>query len=201
MVTHVCYRSTQEVRAGGSKILSHPQLYSEFKVSLSYMRSCIRKIKRRKNKEKKQRLIKCSGATGITTSTKCMSTNHLQVPTTTFLNMFIFSTSARKLFLSQNWELWATAAALQKVLAKGPYAALARRDSTVFSALHQASVLAHCLSCPTKGMQCRGLSSASIILDAHSRHSLKQFLNTSITFRQRPHKQYTKSQEPTHLHA
>lgn len=55
MVAHVCYLSTQEVEVGVSKILGHPQLHSEFKASLGYMRSCNRKIKRKKKREEKNK--------------------------------------------------------------------------------------------------------------------------------------------------
>lgn len=37
---HACNLSTLEVEAEKSEVQDHPQLHSEFKASLGYMRSC-----------------------------------------------------------------------------------------------------------------------------------------------------------------
>lgn len=42
VVMHTCILSAQVVEAGGSEVQSHPQLHSEFEVSLPYMRSQVR---------------------------------------------------------------------------------------------------------------------------------------------------------------
>lgn len=39
---HACFPSTQEAEAKGSEVLDFPQLLNEFKVSLRYLKHCVK---------------------------------------------------------------------------------------------------------------------------------------------------------------
>lgn len=61
---HACNSNTQEVEGGGSEVQGHPQLHSEFKASLGYIKPYL-KIKRRRKEKRVGGVRRGEGKTSV----------------------------------------------------------------------------------------------------------------------------------------
>lgn len=50
VMAHSCNAGTEESKAGGSRVQSHPQLHSELEINLSFRSLCLKKERKERKK-------------------------------------------------------------------------------------------------------------------------------------------------------